>query len=255
MPTKKLTQSAMAGLQALHESDPVKYSRDELSERFGISYESVKRITRSKFRDGQGEGLEASGSKWDTSAERGEGLSPVPALKRAGIEPQPKPTPARVGFGFGGTSSRAPAESSRSGGFGLGGSTSGKASSFGLRSGSSPSASSESLPANETYRPRMSSPSTLADAERMVPPAPTTLQASLSPFNGPRGLRSAIKHMLRSDAKREILMEEITDSLSPEERRLAEEIDAEREEAVMANKALLRRKKARNLKLQGEGIF
>jgi hypothetical protein len=48
-PTKKLTLPAMAGLRALHSADPVTFSRQVLSRRFGISYEAVSRILRSRF--------------------------------------------------------------------------------------------------------------------------------------------------------------------------------------------------------------
>lgn len=48
-PTKKLTLPAMAGLRALHSADPVRFSRQVLSRRFGISYEAVSRILRSRF--------------------------------------------------------------------------------------------------------------------------------------------------------------------------------------------------------------
>jgi hypothetical protein len=48
-PTKKLTLPAMAGLRALHSADPLTFSREVLSRRFGISFEAVSRILRSRF--------------------------------------------------------------------------------------------------------------------------------------------------------------------------------------------------------------
>lgn len=49
-PTKKLTYSAMDGLRALHRANPKMFDRATLSERFGISFEAVSRILKSKFR-------------------------------------------------------------------------------------------------------------------------------------------------------------------------------------------------------------
>lgn len=117
MPTKKLSLSAMAGLKALHEADPEKFSRSEISERFGISHEAVRRITKSKFRENDDEALDARLTKWDTSPVSGEALSPVPALKRAferaGIEMKPK---ASRGVGFKPLKTAAPRSQ---GGFGV----------------------------------------------------------------------------------------------------------------------------------------
>ncbi|WVO20708.1 uncharacterized protein IAS62_002007 [Cryptococcus decagattii] len=104
-PTKKLTFSAMAGLRALHTLDPERFSRAFLSRKFGISYEAVNRILRSKFRGekvGGVEGLDGvrgllseevpagglgrpdlRGTKWDKAPETSERVSPVPAIMRA----------------------------------------------------------------------------------------------------------------------------------------------------------------------------
>lgn len=43
----------MAGLRALHAQDPRAFNIPVLSEKFGISFEAVKRILRSKFREKQ----------------------------------------------------------------------------------------------------------------------------------------------------------------------------------------------------------
>jgi len=81
----------MAGLRSLHIHDPETYTKQALSERFGISYEAVSRILRSKFQDRQAAGrgglageMESGleGTKWDLDA-RTSALSPVPALNRA----------------------------------------------------------------------------------------------------------------------------------------------------------------------------
>ncbi|WVQ82586.1 hypothetical protein IAT38_004716 [Cryptococcus sp. DSM 104549] len=50
-PTKKLTYSAMAGIRTLYSLDPVEYNKAALSERFGVSYEAISRIVKSKFRE------------------------------------------------------------------------------------------------------------------------------------------------------------------------------------------------------------
>lgn len=83
-PAKKLTYQAMAGLRALHANDPKTFSKDALSERFGISYEAVNRILRSKYQDKKGGGVaeKLQGTKWDLDP-RTSSTSPVPAVKRA----------------------------------------------------------------------------------------------------------------------------------------------------------------------------
>ena len=96
-PTKKITFSAMAGLKALHRADPDKFTRAVLSERFGISFEAVRRILRSAFREREAELEETEarpatrgrkettlkGTKWDQSPLTSETYSPVPAIMRA----------------------------------------------------------------------------------------------------------------------------------------------------------------------------
>lgn len=83
-PAKKLTYQAMAGLRALHANDPKTFDKDALSQRFGISYEAVARILRSKYQDNKsgdvGESIQ--GTKWDLDA-RSSVDSPVPAVQRA----------------------------------------------------------------------------------------------------------------------------------------------------------------------------
>ncbi|WRT63326.1 uncharacterized protein IL334_000231 [Kwoniella shivajii] len=88
-PTKKLTYSAMAGMKALYSLDPVKFSKEVLSKKFGISREAVTRILKSKYRkDGQGEiqgqgEIGLKGTKWDRNPSTAETVSPVPAILRA----------------------------------------------------------------------------------------------------------------------------------------------------------------------------
>lgn len=41
----------MAGLKALHQSDPEKFNRAYLAKKFSISYEAVTRIIKSKYRE------------------------------------------------------------------------------------------------------------------------------------------------------------------------------------------------------------
>lgn len=74
----------MAGLRALHANDPKTFDRNALSERFGISYEAVNRILRSKYQDHKGgtASEKLQGTKWDMDA-RSSRTSPVPAVKRA----------------------------------------------------------------------------------------------------------------------------------------------------------------------------
>ena len=83
-PAKKLTYQAMAGLRALHANDPKTFDKDALSQRFGISYEAVTRILRSKYQDRQAGAMGESiqGTKWDLDA-RSSVDSPVPAVQRA----------------------------------------------------------------------------------------------------------------------------------------------------------------------------
>ncbi|WVW81383.1 hypothetical protein I302_103375 [Kwoniella bestiolae CBS 10118] len=91
-PTKKLTYSAMAGLKTLHSMDPVKFNREFLSEKFGISREAVSRILKSKYRsnkessDSDDNGLiipgDLKGTKWDRNPASSEEISPVPAILR-----------------------------------------------------------------------------------------------------------------------------------------------------------------------------
>ncbi|WVF66654.1 hypothetical protein IAT40_001395 [Kwoniella sp. CBS 6097] len=91
-PTKKLTYSAMAGLKALHQVDPEKFTRAVLSKKFGISHEAVSRILKSKYRDAdlkveEGvhtlKGTTLKGTKWDRNPSTSESISPVPAIMRA----------------------------------------------------------------------------------------------------------------------------------------------------------------------------
>ena len=83
-PAKKLTYQAMAGLRALHANDPKTFDKDALSQRFGISYEAVNRILRSKYQDRRAGdvGDSIQGTKWDLDA-RSSVDSPVPAVQRA----------------------------------------------------------------------------------------------------------------------------------------------------------------------------
>lgn len=55
-PKKKLSLPAMQGLKELHAKDPVMFSVPVLSEKFGISYDAVNRILRSRFRESQAAG-------------------------------------------------------------------------------------------------------------------------------------------------------------------------------------------------------
>ncbi|ORZ29498.1 hypothetical protein BCR44DRAFT_98277, partial [Catenaria anguillulae PL171] len=48
-PLKKLPRSTMDRLRFLHSQDPKTFSVAALSTAYGIGYESVKRILRSKF--------------------------------------------------------------------------------------------------------------------------------------------------------------------------------------------------------------
>ncbi|OCF43104.1 hypothetical protein I317_03073 [Kwoniella heveanensis CBS 569] len=93
-PTKKLTYSAMAGLKALHQVDPDKFTRAVLSKKFGISHEAVSRILKSKYRDrapgmshteagGGDDSMQLKGTKWDRNPSTSESISPVPAILRA----------------------------------------------------------------------------------------------------------------------------------------------------------------------------
>ncbi|WVQ72328.1 hypothetical protein IAR50_001878 [Cryptococcus sp. DSM 104548] len=107
-PTKKLTYSAMAGLRALYQLDPERFSKSVLSEKFGVSHEAVTRILKSKFReDKNAGGMEAldalqrglafgqeevtgrlekpslKGTKWDRNPGTSENVSPVPSIMRA----------------------------------------------------------------------------------------------------------------------------------------------------------------------------
>ncbi|WVQ94273.1 hypothetical protein IAU59_001352 [Kwoniella sp. CBS 9459] len=88
-PTKKLTYSAMAGLKALHQVDPDKFTKGVLSKKFGISYEAVSRILRSKYREADHKVADADGenklkgTKWDRDPSTSETVSPVPAILRA----------------------------------------------------------------------------------------------------------------------------------------------------------------------------
>lgn len=91
----------MAGLRELHTQDPAMWTRDKLSHQFGISYEAVTRILRSKFRAREEAatmgsvsraGVEDSDSdpatsldlgKWDRRASVSDDVSPVPVIRRA----------------------------------------------------------------------------------------------------------------------------------------------------------------------------
>jgi hypothetical protein len=85
-PTKKLSIPTMAGIRALHQRDPTTYTPQHLSLQFGVSFEAIKRILKSKFRDKKGdEGMETSivGTKWDPSPTTNPKTSPVPAIHAA----------------------------------------------------------------------------------------------------------------------------------------------------------------------------
>ncbi|WWC85433.1 uncharacterized protein L201_000296 [Kwoniella dendrophila CBS 6074] len=105
-PTKKLTYSAMAGLKTLYSIDSEKYSKAFLSQKFGISYEAVSRILKSKYRDKNQSGSSSvlgieellenkdnndmdhvdknlKGTKWDRNPNTSENISPVPTILRA----------------------------------------------------------------------------------------------------------------------------------------------------------------------------
>jgi hypothetical protein len=69
-PTKKLTYSAMAGLRELHSADPVQFNKQYLARKFGISFEAVSRILRSKWREKGKKSAEAQVAKQDTPAEK-----------------------------------------------------------------------------------------------------------------------------------------------------------------------------------------
>lgn len=84
----------MAGLRALHKGDPKAFNPKVLSEKFGISYEAVQRILKSKWQPTFPE--TESGTTGETAQEgygRGgaeslspaamAGMSPVPAIERA----------------------------------------------------------------------------------------------------------------------------------------------------------------------------
>jgi hypothetical protein len=77
----------MAGIRSLHERDPTTYTPQYLSLQFGVSYEAIKRILKSKFRDKQAGRTEAdlrlTGTKWDPSPGTNPKTSPVPAIKSA----------------------------------------------------------------------------------------------------------------------------------------------------------------------------
>jgi hypothetical protein len=83
-PTKKLTYQAMAGLRSLHAHDPKTFSKETLSQRYGISYDAVNRIIRSRYQDKKGGEKEEKiqGTKWDMNPGTSR-LSPVPAVARA----------------------------------------------------------------------------------------------------------------------------------------------------------------------------
>lgn len=88
----------MAGVRALHESDPIRYDRKNLAKHFGISFEAVTRILKSKWRS-QSEGISSSepvpalglsplekksisGTKWDKRPDTSPRHSPVHALRK-----------------------------------------------------------------------------------------------------------------------------------------------------------------------------
>ena len=50
-PFKKLSFAAMEGVKMLHRQDPVRFNHRYLSKEFGVSYEAITRILRSKFRE------------------------------------------------------------------------------------------------------------------------------------------------------------------------------------------------------------
>jgi len=83
-PIKKLTFQAMAGLRALHTNDPETFTREALSQRYGISYDAVTRILRSGYQDrkAQETGEKIQGTKWDMNPGTSR-LSPVRAINRA----------------------------------------------------------------------------------------------------------------------------------------------------------------------------
>ncbi len=73
----------MAGIKALHAEDPVAHSPEHLSRQFGISYEAVKRILKSKFREKKGDQALLAGTKWDPSPMSNPDQSPVAAIREA----------------------------------------------------------------------------------------------------------------------------------------------------------------------------
>lgn len=84
-PTKKLTYAAMAAVRELHAQDPRQWTREALSKQYGVSYEAISRILRSKWRESvsrpDGEEEKVS-SKWAKSSEVGDRLSPVPVIRK-----------------------------------------------------------------------------------------------------------------------------------------------------------------------------
>lgn len=72
----------MAGVRELHAQDPEKWTREALSQQFGVSYEAINRILKSKWRDSVAKPDEKISSKWTKSPEAGDHLSPVPVIRR-----------------------------------------------------------------------------------------------------------------------------------------------------------------------------
>lgn len=71
----------MDGIRELHAQDPEKWTKDALSERFGISYEAVGRILRSNYRRDttSAKAGTAEMGKWSRAAD---GVnSPVPNIR------------------------------------------------------------------------------------------------------------------------------------------------------------------------------
>jgi hypothetical protein len=79
----------MSGLRALHHADPKLYHRAILAEKFGISYDAVGRILRSRFEHKKEQvaireaEVREAGRGRTGYVEREEDLSPVPAIQRA----------------------------------------------------------------------------------------------------------------------------------------------------------------------------
>lgn len=71
----------MAGVRELHAQDPERWTRDALSEKFGISYEAIVRILRSNWQAKRDEGIASTEEmgKWSRAAAGAN--SPVPSIR------------------------------------------------------------------------------------------------------------------------------------------------------------------------------